>query len=67
MDLTNYIRTIPDFPIKGILFRDITTLLKDKTAFKEALERLYEIASKYKVDKVAAIESRGYKLASVIN
>lgn len=66
MDLTNYIRTIPDFPVKGILFRDITTLLKDKTAFKEALERLYEISSKYKVDKVAAIESRGYILASVI-
>ncbi len=66
MDLSKYIRSIPDFPIKGILFRDITTLLKDNIAFKETIDRLYDISSKYKIDKVAAIESRGYILASVI-
>lgn len=66
MDLKNYIRNIPDFPIKGILFRDITTLLKDKTAFKAAIDELYKVASKYQANKIAAIESRGYIFASII-
>src|SRR4030042_913695 len=66
MDLSQYIRNIPDFPIKGILFRDITTLLKHKDAFKEAIDQLFLIASRYTVDKVAAIESRGYIFASII-
>lgn len=66
MDLKNYIRNIPDFPIKGILFRDITTLLKDKLAFKESIEQLFQFSLKYPVDKIAAIESRGYIFASII-
>jgi adenine phosphoribosyltransferase len=66
MDLAHYIRSVPDFPIKGILFRDITTLLKDKEAFRYAIDSLYDIAAGYKIDKVAAIESRGYIIASVI-
>jgi adenine phosphoribosyltransferase len=66
MDLSQYIRNIPDFPIKGILFRDITTLLKHKEAFKEAIDQLFLIASRYPVDKVAAIETRGYIFASVL-
>lgn len=66
MELKDYIRTIPDFPIKGILFRDITTLLKDKSAFQEAIDQLYQFTLKYPVDKIAAIESRGYIFASII-
>ena len=66
MDFKKYIRNIPDFPIKGILFRDITTLLKDQAAFKSALDKLYKVTSHYKADKIAAIESRGYIFASVI-
>ena len=42
MDLTNYIRDIPDFPKKGILYKDITTLLKDKAAFSETINQLYK-------------------------
>jgi adenine phosphoribosyltransferase len=66
MNLKKQIRNIPDFPIKGILFRDITTLLQNKKAFKSALNKLYKIASHYQADKIAAIESRGYIFASVI-
>lgn len=66
MELKDYIRTIPDFPIKGILFRDITTLLKDKSAFQEAIDQLYQFTLKYPVDKIAAIECRGYIFASII-
>lgn len=58
--LESYIRSIPDFPKPGILFRDITTLLKDKKAFKGAINAL---AAKYKdkkIDTVVAIESRGF-------
>lgn len=60
MNLQEKIRTIPDFPQKGIMFRDITTLLKDKDAFKESV---LKIAKKYrdeKIDKIVAAESRGF-------
>lgn len=60
MDLVNFIRNVPDFPKKGIMFRDITTLLKDKTAFKEAGMRLFSRFSHIPVDKVVGIESRGF-------
>ncbi len=60
IDLKERIRSIPDFPKKGILFRDITTLIKDEEAFKEALERLAEPFKGRGIDKVAAIEARGF-------
>ncbi len=60
MDLTNYIRNVPDFPKKGIMFRDITTLLKDKTVFKETGLRLFSRFSHLQVDKIVGIESRGF-------
>lgn len=58
--LAERIRDIPDFPKPGILFKDITTLLKDAAAFKEALDLLAERCARYDVDKVIGIESRGF-------
>ena len=52
MDLKKYIRSIPDYPKKGILFRDITTLIKDKNAFKETIDQLGELSKKFKFDKI---------------
>lgn len=60
IDLKERIRSIPDFPKKGILFRDITTLIKDEEAFKRALELLAEPFRGKAIDKVAAIEARGF-------
>ena len=67
MDLKNYIRSIPDYPKKGILFRDITTLIKDPEAFRFANDKIIEIAKKIHFDKVAAIESRGFVFASTVS
>ena len=67
MDLKKFIRSIPDYPKKGILFRDITTLIKDAEAFKYTNDKIIEISEKIKFDKVAAIESRGFVFASAIS
>ena len=67
MDLKKYIRSIPDYPKKGILFRDITTLIKNPEAFYFSVDKIVEISKKIKFDKVAAIESRGFVFASVIS
>ena len=66
MNLKDYIRSIKDYPKKGILFRDITTLIKDETAFEETINQIVERAKKFKVDKIAAIESRGFVFASAV-
>ena len=66
MDLKKYIRSIKDYPKKGILFRDITTLIKDPKAFKFANDKIIEIAKKVNFDKIAAIESRGFVFASTV-
>ena len=60
MDLKKYIRSIPDYPKKGILFRDITTLIKNIDAFKECVDQMGKILNKLDFDKIAAIESRGF-------
>lgn len=60
MDLAQYIRSVPDFPKKGIVFRDITTLLQDKDALRLALDELCSLTSGIKIDKVVGIESRGF-------
>lgn len=65
-ELKKHIRDIPDFPKKGILFKDITTLLKDKTAFKKAIDVMSEHAAKYKADTIVAVESRGFIFGSAI-
>ena len=67
MDLKKHIRSIPDYPKKGILFRDITTLIKNSEAFKYTNDKIVEIAKKIEFDKVAAIESRGFVFASTIS
>jgi adenine phosphoribosyltransferase len=67
MDLKKYIRSIPDYPKKGILFRDITTLIKDPEAFKYTNDKILEISRNMEFDKVAAIESRGFIFASTIS
>jgi len=67
MDLKNYIRSIPDYPKKGILFRDITTLIKDKNAFSECINQIVEKSKNYNFDKIAAIESRGFVFASAVS
>ena len=67
MDLKKYIRSIPDYPKKGILFRDITTLIKDEKAFAYSIEQIVERSKKYKFDKIAAIESRGFVFASAVS
>ena len=67
MNLKDFIRSIPDYPKKGILFRDITTLIKDNDAFKESINQIVERSKKYKIDKIAAIESRGFVFASAVS
>ena len=67
MDLKKYIRSIPDYPKKGILFRDITTLIKSPEAFKYTNDKIIEISKKSEFDKIAAIESRGFVFASAIS
>ncbi|MGQ0643886.1 MAG: adenine phosphoribosyltransferase [Elusimicrobiota bacterium] len=60
LDLKSFVRDVPDFPKKGIVFKDITPLLGDAKAFPEALERLAEPFRNSKIAKVVAIESRGF-------
>ena len=67
MNLKNYIRSIPNYPKKGILFRDISTLIKDEKAFAESIDQIIEKSKKYKIDKIAAIESRGFVFASAVS
>jgi|TARA_B110000037_G_scaffold188733_1_gene220418 adenine phosphoribosyltransferase len=67
MNLKNFIRSIPDYPKKGILFRDITTLIKDEKAFADSIDQIIERSKKFKVDKIAAIESRGFVFASAVS
>ena len=66
MDLKKYIRSIPDYPKKGILFRDITTLIKDKEAFKYTVDKIAEMTIDINFDKVIGIESRGFVFASAV-
>lgn len=60
MELARLIRSIPDFPVKGILFRDITTLVRDGEAFQEAIDTMFEHYIDTDIDVVAAIEARGW-------
>jgi adenine phosphoribosyltransferase len=60
VDLKKMIRNVPDFPKKGIVFRDITTLLQDPAGLRAVLDGMVEILRDQKVDKVAGVESRGF-------
>ena len=67
MDLKDYIRSVPDYPKKGILFRDITTLIKNENAFSETINIIIERLKKYDFNKITAIESRGFIFASAVS
>ena len=66
MDLEKYIRNVPDFPKPGIQFKDITTLCKVHAPFKEACDKIVKHYKKKGINKVAAIEARGYVFGGVI-
>ena len=67
MNLKDFIRSIQDYPKKGILFRDITTLIKDENAFSQTIDQIIERSKKLKFNKIAAIESRGFVFASAVS
>src|SRR5210317_350111 len=67
MNLKDYIRSIPNYPKKGILFRDITTLIKDEKAFAESINQIVQRSKNYEIDKIAAVESRGFVFASAVS
>tara|TARA_B100001057_G_scaffold260196_1_gene260390 strand:- start:1695 stop:2222 length:528 start_codon:yes stop_codon:yes gene_type:complete len=67
MNLKDFIRSIPDYPKKGILFRDITTLIKNEKAFMQTIDLIVEKSKKFSFDKIAAIESRGFVFASAVS
>ena len=67
MNLKDFIRSIPDYPKKGILFRDITTLIKDEKAYAETINQIVEKSKKFNFNKIAAIESRGFVFASAVS
>lgn len=66
MELKDYIRSIQDYPKEGILFRDITTLLKDKDAFKLAIDKMAEQVRDKRVDLIVGAESRGFLIGSAL-
>ena len=67
MNLKKYIRSIKDYPKKGILFRDITTLIKDTEAFNSCIDKIIKISKQLEFDKVSGIESRGFIFASAVS
>ena len=67
MDLKEYIRSIQDYPKKGILFRDITTLIKNEKAFTYCIDQIVEKSKKFDFNKIAAVESRGFVFASAVS
>ena len=66
LDLRSLIRTVPDFPRRGVQFRDITTLLKDAAGFRAVVERLARTFGGRPIDKVAGIESRGFIVGAAL-
>ena len=66
MDLRDKIRQIPDFPKEGIVFRDITTLIKDKDAFKQAVDEIVSDLKDKKIDYIVGPEARGFLMGSAV-
>jgi len=66
IELKEKIRNIPDFPVKGIQFKDITTLLKDKEAFKFSIDKITRHCKKYQIDYIAGIEARGFIIGAPV-
>jgi adenine phosphoribosyltransferase len=66
MDLSKLVRGVPDFPKKGILFYDVTTLFKDPAGLRGAADELYKMAKDLNITKVAGIESRGFIVGGIL-
>ena len=66
MNLKDHIRSIKNYPKKGILFRDITTLIKNEKAFVKCIDEIVDRSKKFEFNKIAAIESRGFIMAGAI-
>lgn len=66
-NLAAYIRNVPDFPVKGIQFKDITTLIKDGDLFAQTVDRLYEPFRHEEIDKIVAIEARGFIFGAALS
>jgi adenine phosphoribosyltransferase len=66
MDLRSKIRNIPDFPVKGIQFKDITTLLRDKDAYKYSIDQITDHCKSLKIDYIAGIEARGFVIGAPV-
>lgn len=64
--LISHIRVIPDFPIKGIMFQDVTTLFKDAECLQELSDRIYDLYRNKGITKVVGIESRGFVLGAIL-
>ena len=67
MNLKDHIRSIQDYPKKGVLFRDITTLIKNNDAFTHTIDLMVESSKNFKIDKIAAMEARGFVFASALS
>ena len=67
MNLKDFIRSIPNYPKKGILFRDITTLIKNEKAFTKCIDEIVDKSKNFNFNKIAAIESRGFIFASAVS
>ncbi len=66
LDLKALVRTVPDFPKPGILFRDITTLLRDARGLSQCIERLAEAVAPYRFSRIVGIESRGFIIGAAL-
>ena len=66
MDLKQHIRTVPDFPEKGIMFRDVTTLFNNAEAFAETINQFYSSWSEHQIDAIAGIDARGFIIGGAL-
>jgi len=66
MDLKQYIRTVPDFPEKGIMFRDVTTLFNNAEGFAEMINQFHSYWVKYQIDAIAGIDARGFIIGGAL-
>ena len=66
MNIKDTIRTVPHWPIEGVMFRDITTLMQDPAAFRETCDQFYERYKDMQIDKVVGIDARGFIFGAVL-
>jgi len=66
MDLKETIRTVPNWPIEGVMFRDLTTLMQDPKAYKASCDILYDRYKEMKIDKIVGIDARGFVFGAVL-